>query len=165
MDSIEQVVNFLRKYKLRLSTAESCTAGLIAAMVADVPGSGAVLDCGFVVYSVQAKQRCLGVSAETIERFGLTSEEVAREMALGMLLRSDTDIALANTGLANTGLAEADDGRDGLQCIACAIRLQQHEGIVSETLQFSGSRNEVRRATARYALLQLPYYYERLRVI
>lgn len=170
MDSIEQVVNFLRKYKLRLSTAESCTAGLIAAMVADVPGSGAVLDCGFVVYSVQAKQRCLGVSAETIERFGLTSEEVAREMALGMLLRSDTDIALANTGLANTalantGLAEADDGRDGLQCIACAIRLQQHEGIVSETLQFSGSRNEVRRTTARYALLQLPYYYERLRVI
>ena len=60
-------------------------------------------------------------------------------------------------------VAEADDERDGLQCIACAIRLQQHEGIVSETLQFSGSRNEVRRATARYALLQLPYYYERLR--
>ncbi|MGP0173551.1 CinA family protein [Pseudomonas sp. NCHU5208] len=158
MDSVEQVVNFLRKYKLRLSTAESCTAGLMASLVADVPGSGEVLDCGFVVYSVQAKQRCLGVAAGTIERYGLTSEEVAREMALGMLQRSDAHIALANTGL-----AEADDERDGLQCIACAMRLQQHQGIVSETLQFSGSRNEVREATARYALLQLPYYYERLR--
>lgn len=84
MQSIEQVVNVLGKHGLRLCTAESCTAGLIAALVADIPGSGAVLDCGFVTYSEQAKQRCLGVDPQTIERFGLTSEEVAREMALGL---------------------------------------------------------------------------------
>ncbi len=160
MDSVEQIVNFLNKYKLRLSTAESCTAGLIASLVADIPGSGQVLDCGFIVYSPEAKQQCLGVSAETIERFGLTSEEVAQEMALGALTRSGADIALANTGL-----AEADDEMDGVQCIACAIRLDQHQGIVSETVQFSGDRNEVRRAAANYALLQLPYYYERLRAV
>ncbi|ARS48975.1 MULTISPECIES: CinA family protein [Pseudomonadaceae] len=160
MDSVEQIVNFLNKYKLRLSTAESCTAGLIASLVADIPGSGQVLDCGFIVYSPEAKQQCLGVSAETIERFGLTSEEVAQEMALGALTRSGADIALANTGL-----AEADDEMDGVQCIACAIRLDQHQGIVSETVQFSGDRNEVRRAAASYALLQLPYYYERLRAV
>lgn len=160
MDSVEQIVNFLNKYKLRLSTAESCTAGLIASLVADIPGSGQVLDCGFIVYSPEAKQQCLGVSAETIERFGLTSEEVAQEMALGALTRSGADIALANTGL-----AEADDEMDGVQCIACAIRLDEHQGIVSETVQFSGDRNEVRRAAASYALLQLPYYYERLRAV
>lgn len=160
MDSVEQIVNFLNKYKLRLSTAESCTAGLIASLVADIPGSGQVLDCGFIVYSPEAKQQCLGVSTETIERFGLTSEEVAQEMALGALTRSGADIALANTGL-----AEADDEMDGVQCIACAIRLDQHQGIVSETVQFSGDRNEVRRAAASYALLQLPYYYERLRAV
>ncbi|KJU80233.1 ompetence-damaged protein [Ectopseudomonas oleovorans] len=158
MQNVEQVVNFLSKYKLRLATAESCTAGLISSLVADVPGSGKVLDCAFVTYSPQAKQRCLGVSADTIERFGLTSEEVAREMALGALLRSDADIVLANTGL-----AEAEGEMDGVQCIACAIRLEQHQGIVSETVKFSGGRNQVREQAARYALMQLPYYYERLR--
>ncbi|MFI8736429.1 CinA family protein [Ectopseudomonas toyotomiensis] len=158
MQNVEQVVNFLSKYKLRLATAESCTAGLISSLVADVPGSGKVLDCAFVTYSPQAKQRCLGVSADTIERFGLTSEEVAREMALGALLRSDADIALANTGL-----AQAEGEMDGVQCIACAIRLKQRQGIVSETVKFSGGRNQVREETARYALMQLPYYYERLR--
>lgn len=158
MQSVEQVVNFLRKYQLTLCTAESCTAGLIASSVADIPGSGAVLDCGFLVYSPEAKNRLLGVSFETIERFGLTSEEVAREMAVGALKASRADIALANTGL-----AEADDDMDGVQCFACAIRLQDHQGVVSETLQFEGERNQVRQAAARYALLQLPYYYERLR--
>jgi len=131
---------------------------LISSLVADVPGSGKVLDCAFVTYSPQAKQRCLGVSADTIERFGLTSEEVAREMALGALQRSDADIVLANTGL-----AEAEGEMDGVQCIACAIRLEQHQGIVSETVKFSGGRNQVREQAARYALMQLPYYYERLR--
>lgn len=158
MQSIEQVVNVLGKHGLRLCTAESCTAGLIAALVADIPGSGAVLDCGFVTYSEQAKQRCLGVDPQTIERFGLTSEEVAREMALGALKCSDADIALANTGL-----AEADGEMDGVQCIACAMRLDGHESAVSETVRFMGERNQVRLDAARYALLQLPYYYERLR--
>ncbi|AVO55590.1 CinA family protein [Ectopseudomonas mendocina] len=158
MNSVEQVVNFLIKYKLRLCTAESCTAGLISSLVAEVSGSGKVLECGFVTYSPEAKQHCLGVSPLTIEHFGLTSEEVAQEMALGALKRSGADIALANTGL-----AEASGDMDGVQCIACAIGLDQHQGIVSETVQFNGERNQVRRDTARYALLQLPYYYERLR--
>lgn len=158
MQSVEQVVNFLTKYHLTLATAESCTAGLIASLVAEIPGSGAVLDSGFLVYSPEAKHRSLGVSFQTIDRFGLSSEEVAREMAVGALKMSQADIALANTGL-----AEADGPMDGLQCFACAIRLQDHEGVISETMQFDGERNEVRLAAARYALLQLPYYYERLR--
>lgn len=158
MQSIEQVVHFLSKYQLKLCTAESCTAGLIASLVAEIPGSGAVLDCGFLVYSPQAKNRFLGVNFQTIERYGLTSEEVAREMAVGALQMSRADIALANTGL-----AEADGDMDGVQCFACAIRLPEHHGVVSETMQFPGERNEVRRAAAHYALLQLPYYYERLR--
>jgi nicotinamide-nucleotide amidase len=158
MQRVEQVVNFLSKYNLTLSTAESCTAGLIASLVAEIPGSGSVLDCGFLVYSAQAKNCCLGVSFQTIERYGLTSEEVAREMAIGALQVSSADIALANTGL-----AEADGEMSGVQCFACAIRLDGHQGVVSETLQFAGQRNEVRYAAARYALSRLPYYYERLR--
>jgi nicotinamide-nucleotide amidase len=160
MQSVEQVVNFLEKYRLTLSTAESCTGGLMASLMAEIPGSGAVLDSGFVVYSPEAKQMCLGVNALTIDHFGLTSEEVAREMAMGALKMSRADIALANTGL-----AEADGPMDGVQCFACAMRINDHEGVVSETLKFEGERNDVRYAAARYALLQLPYYYERLRVM
>lgn len=158
MREIEQVVNFLEKYRLTLVTAESCTAGLMASLVAEVSGGGAVLDSGYVVYSPRAKQACLGVHEQTIERYGLTSEEVTREMAVGALQASQADIALANTGL-----AEADGGMDGVQCFACAMRINEHQGVVSETLRFSGERNEVRQAAARHALLQLPYYYERLR--
>src|SRR5690606_4302886 len=139
MRSVEQVVNFLEKYHLTLSTAESCTGGLMASLMAEVPGSGAVLDSGCVVYSPEAKQLCLGVSPLTIERYGLTSEEVAREMAVGALKLGRADVALANTGL-----AEAGGPMDGVQCFACAMRVNDHEGVVSETLKFEGERNEVR---------------------
>lgn len=158
MHSIEQVVDFLDKYNLVLTTAESATAGLIASVIAEVPGCGGVLDSGFVAYSVGAKQNQLGVRAETIESFGLTSEEVAREMAQGALRRGTANIALANTGLAS-----ADDEMDGVMCFACAMNLEGHTGVVSETLKFEGGRNEVRAAAARHVLLQIPYYYERLR--
>lgn len=160
MESVEQVVSFLEKYQLSLTTAESCTAGLMASMVAEVMGAGAVLESGFVVYSPQAKHACLGVSLQTMDTYGLTSEEVAREMAVGALKISRADIVLANTGL-----AEADDGMCGVQCFACAMSVNGHEGVVSETVKFEGGRNEVRAAAAHYALLQLPYYYERLRLV
>jgi PncC family amidohydrolase len=83
---------------LTLVTAESCTAGLMTSILADVPGCGQVLDAGYVVYSPEAKQRCLGVSPDTMERFGLTSEEVAREMALGALEAAKVRLARALAG-------------------------------------------------------------------
>ncbi|HSC82383.1 MAG TPA: CinA family protein [Pseudomonas sp.] len=158
MREIAEVVSFLEKYNLTLATAESSTAGLMAALLADIRGCGSVLACGFVVYSPKAKQDCLGVKPQTIEQYGLTSEEVTREMAVGALRASHADIALAITGL-----AEAEGELDGVHCFACAMRLQDHEGVISETLRFDGERNEVRQAAARYALLNLPYYYESLR--
>lgn len=157
MLDIEEVVSFLEERRLRLATAESCTAGLMASLLAEVSGSGAVLHCGFVVYSPEAKIRCLGVRPETIERFGLTSEEVTREMAIGALHASGVDIAVANTGL-----AEAEGSMDGVQCFACAMRLRHRDAVLSETLHFEGARNEVRQAAARHALVHLPHYYEHL---
>ncbi|WP_437882954.1 CinA family protein [Pseudomonas sp. LRF_L74] len=161
MQSVEQVVSFLEKYQLSLTTAESCTAGLMASMIADVPGGGSVLESGFVVYSASAKNTLLGVSFETMRKHGLSSEEVAREMAVGALKLSQAKIVLANTGLADS----EDDARDGLMCFACSMSVNGHEGVVSETIEFEGRRNEVRAAAARYALLRLPYYYERLRIV
>lgn len=157
MQSIENVVSFLEQYKLLLTTAESCTAGLIASLLADVPGCGAVLEGGYIVYSAQAKQNCLNVNPETIKTYGLTSEEVAREMALGALICSR-----ANITVAVTGTAESDDHLNGVICFAYAMRIDEQPQVISETLRFEGERNEVRKAAALHAILALPYFHTRL---
>lgn len=85
---------------LRVATAESCTGGLIAAVLTEVPGSSAVVERGFVTYSDAAKTEMLGVPAGLIERAGAVSAEVARAMAEGALARSQADIVVAVTGIA-----------------------------------------------------------------
>lgn len=157
MVRIEDVVGFLINRQISVATAESCTAGLMAAMIADVSGVGPAFERGYVVYLPQAKNDMLDVSFETIDEYGLCSEEVAREMALGALRHSNSSMALSNTGA-----AEADNELDGVVCFGCAATINGREKIISETLRFEGSRNEVRKAAARYGLLQLPRYYAQL---
>lgn len=158
MQNLQQVVDFLKHNELVLATAESCTAGLIASLVAEVPGSGAVMECGYVVYAISAKREMLGVSLQTIDSYGLTSEPVAREMALGALQRCGAGITLANTGL-----AEAQGEMDGVICFACAMLLDGQPRVLSETRKFDGRRNEVRAKAARHALLSLERYVDELR--
>ena len=83
-----------------IATAESCTGGMIAAAITDVPGSSAVLDRGFVTYSNEAKTEMIGVSPSIIAARGAVSAGVARAMAHGALTRSNADIAVAVTGIA-----------------------------------------------------------------
>lgn len=86
-----------------LATAESCTGGLIAATLTEIPGSSDVVDRGFVTYSNAAKTDLLGVPAPLIEEVGAVSEEVARAMAKGALARSNADVTIAVTGVAGPG--------------------------------------------------------------
>lgn len=107
---------------LTLVTAESCTAGLISATLADVPGAGGLLDCAFVVYSVQAKRRCLDVPQSTLSAHNLTSEAVARDMALGAARKSPANVAVANTGVTD----DTDDRiPSGTQCYARVFKTGQ----------------------------------------
>lgn len=158
MNDIERVARFMAEHKLVLATAESCTAGLIAATLAEIPGAGGLLDCAFVVYSPRAKQQCLGVSAATLARHNLTSEAVAREMVLGASRNSGANVAIANTGV-------ADDSADvpaGTQCYAWLFKAGSADGrpaLFTETCRFTGSRNSIRRASAHYALTRLMHYY------
>ena len=150
-----QVAGYLEAHHLLLVTAESCTAGLIASRLADVPGAGAVLESAFVVYSPQAKQKHVGVKPATIEAHGLTSEAVALEMARGALARSDANVAIANTGVADM---QADDPElePGTQCFAWGFRTGPlTEQAFTETRVFHGERNEVREAAAEHALGEL----------
>src|SRR5687767_15276252 len=85
---------------LMLATAESCTGGLIAGALTEIPGASEVVDRGFVVYANNAKTKLLNVRASVIMRFGAVSEEVARAMAEGALKNSMADIAVSCTGIA-----------------------------------------------------------------
>ena len=93
----------LRLRELRIATAESCTGGLIAAVLTEVPGSSEVFERGFVTYSNTAKMEDLGVSAELIQRLGAVSREVAEAMAIGTLERSKATVSVAVTGVAGPG--------------------------------------------------------------
>lgn len=158
MKDLAELIDFLTDKQLKLATAESCTCGLMASLLGDIPGCGQVLDSGLVVYSPEAKQRLLQVRPETIEKFGLTSEEVASEMALGALQASVADIAVANTGVADD--SAEDEG--GTQCYAYALKDGERRVWVSETVQFEGGRVEIRKQAARYGLAQLPERYRQL---
>lgn len=101
--SAHQLIECCRNRQLRLATAESCTGGLISAILTSVPGSSDVFECGFVTYSNAAKTRMISVPAELISRHGAVSAEVALAMAQGAVRHSGCDLAVAVTGVAGPG--------------------------------------------------------------
>lgn len=158
-EDLEATVAYLHDHKLYLATAESCTAGLIAAALGSVPGGGKVMESGYVVYSPTAKHRLLRVSAETIDRFGLTSEEVSREMARGALHDSEANVAVATTGVA--GPEPMDDIPPGTVCFAWAFGIKGKTIVFSRTERFSGDRQAVIRQAACHALAALKDFHQR----
>lgn len=156
---LEEVLAFLRRHQLTLVTAESCTGGLAAAELAALPHSGSVLLGGFVCYAPEIKRACLGVNPETMRRYGLTSEEVAAEMARGALGRGGARIAVANTGLAQAPARRPPPVAPGTVCFAWAM--QSADGLIvsTETRIFPGDRNAVRQAAAYHCLLAIPAWY------
>jgi len=108
-DLKEVVVHELTDKNLTLTSAESATGGMFAASITDVSGASSVLKQSYVVYSNEAKESVLGVSAETIEKYSVVSAEVAMEMARGALAKSGADISVSVTGYAGP---EADPGRE-----------------------------------------------------
>jgi nicotinamide-nucleotide amidase len=94
------LLTHLEARKLKIATAESCTGGLVTAVLTEIPGSSAMVDRGFVTYSNASKRQMLGVSARTLTKFGAVSRETALAMAKGALKHSDADITVAITGIA-----------------------------------------------------------------
>lgn len=103
---IKALLDLAKAKSATIATAESCTGGMIAAALTDIPGSSAVVDRGFVTYSNAAKMQMLGVLPETLETYGAVSEEVAREMAEGALRHASTTLAVSVTGIAGPGGSE-----------------------------------------------------------
>lgn len=148
--SVARIVEELMEQGETVATAESCTGGLVASMIVDVPGASSVFEEGFITYANSAKEELLGVSKETLDALGAVSEEVARQMASGVRTR-----AHATYGLSTTGIAGPDGGTVdkpvGLVYIACATKDQ----VVARRCKFNGSRSEVRKSAAKAVLALL----------
>ena len=130
-----------------VSTTESCTEGMIAVALTDLPSSSVAFERGFVTYSNEAKCDMLGVSKATIDKFGAVSEQVASEMARGALENSKADIALSVTGIAGPGGSEHKP--EGRVCFGIATP----QGTRTETVEFGAlGRENVRDAAAEYGL-------------
>lgn len=130
-----------------IATAESCTGGLIAATLTEVPGSSDVVDRGFVTYSNAAKIDMLGIRPATLKAFGAVSEKIAAEMAAGALARSRAAVAIAVTGIAGPGGSEFKP--EGRVCFGLA----DAGGVRTETVDFGPlGRRAVREATVNHAL-------------
>ena len=113
-----QVLDAARAKGVMIATAESCTGGLIAGALTEVPGSSDVVDRGFVTYSNAAKIDMLGVTRATLNDFGAVSEQVAGEMAAGALAASNADLAVSVTGIAGPG--GSDHKPEGRVCFGLA---------------------------------------------
>lgn len=133
--------------RLTVSTAESCTGGMVAASLVDYPGISECLYEAHVTYANEAKVKYCGVKPETLAAFGAVSEQTAFEMASGLRERSGADIAVATTGIAGPG-GGTKEKPVGLVYVACADR----HGVTVERLQLGGGRARVRRLATLKAL-------------
>jgi len=100
IESAEELLQICKERQLTITTAESCTGGLLAAVLTEVPGSSKVFERGIVTYSNEAKQQMLGVTPATIDVYGAVSTECAEEMAKGALAHASVDLAVSITGIA-----------------------------------------------------------------
>jgi nicotinamide-nucleotide amidase len=141
----------LLRRKLRAVTAESCTGGMVAKLLTDVPGSSRWFDCGYVTYSNVAKQRDLSVDPEALREFGAVSELTVTQMAMGALARSGAHRAVAISGVAGPdgGTVEHPVGD---VWFALAMRTATTTETRALNRRFQGDRDAVRRQSAAMAL-------------
>ncbi|MBY5772350.1 nicotinamide-nucleotide amidohydrolase family protein [Rhizobium leguminosarum bv. viciae] len=149
VSTAETIIRDFTAAGLMVSTAESCTGGLIAGALTEISGSSAVVDRGFVTYTNSAKMEMLGVQAETLSRFGAVSEETARQMVHGALFRSRAEIAVAVTGIAGPGGGSAEKP---VGLVHLAAKSRAGTLIHRKMLYGDIGRSEVRLATIRTAL-------------
>lgn len=142
----KKIVELLKKLNMNMSTAESCTGGMLASKLIDVPGVSDVFYEGVVSYSNEAKINRLGVRKEILDKYGAVSEEVAKEMVMGLT----TDVALSTTGIAGP-----DGGSEEKPVGLVYMGIRIKDKIYVEKRVFRGDRNKVRERTVSHTLFTL----------
>ena len=147
------VVELLSKNGLSITAAESCTGGLVCGKIVNVAGASEVFRGGYITYSNKQKRNVIGVKKSTLEKYGAVSEQVAAEMAKGVLEVSKADVAISTTGIAGPG-GGTPEKPVGLVYIGCAVKNK----VYVEKFNFSGSRNKVRESSVVAALSMVRKY-------
>ncbi len=142
------VVDLLTANRLTVTTAESCTGGLLAARIINVPGVSEVYKSGYITYSNKSKRKILGVKQSLLNKKGAVSEEVVREMAKGAAAISKAEVAVATTGIAGPG-GGTEEKPVGLVFIACSVCGK----ITVNKYYFNGNRDKIRKSTVSSALI------------
>lgn len=151
----EKIVKKLLEKEYTVTTAESCTGGLLAGRILNVSGASGVYNEGHITYSNEAKERLLGVSHATLEQYGAVSEQTAKEMAEGVAKAAKADVGLSTTGIAGPG-GGTPEKPVGLIYVGCYIA---GETFVLEC-RFQGNREENRNAAVEAVL---EFLWEKLR--
>ena len=146
----ENLVRILFERALRITTAESCTGGMLSARLINVPGVSDAYKAGMVTYSNKAKRRLLGVKKSTLDKYGAVSARTAEEMAKGAAIVTKADVAVAITGLAGPD-GGSKEKPVGLVYIACNIKGK----ITVQEFHFKGNRAKIREATTSAALMMM----------
>lgn len=148
---VSQLASALLKKQWHLSTAESCTGGLVAAAITELAGSSDWFERGYVTYSNSAKSEDTHVSPELIAQHGAVSDQVARAMAVGAKQSSHAEVTLSITGIAGPtgGSAQKPVGT------VCFAWILANDAIYSETKLFNGNRQEVRQQACEFSLKRL----------
>lgn len=143
----KEIIEKLIEKGITVATAESCTGGMIASAITDVPGASAIFGYGMVTYSNEAKQKILGVKEETLSSYGAVSKETAYEMATGLKEVSHADCAVSVTGIAGPG-----GGSPGKPVGLVYMGLARGEKVYVKKNLFQGSRETIRKQTVATAL-------------
>lgn len=143
----EAVVSLLSKNGLTLTTAESCTGGLVSATIVNVAGASEVFRGGYITYTNKLKRNLIGVKKSTLEKYGAVSEETVYEMAIGAREDAKADVAVAISGIAGPG-GGSPEKPVGLVYIAVAVGKK----VTVNKYQFNGNRNKVRESSVSAAL-------------
>lgn len=144
----EKLVQTLAEMGLSISTAESCTGGMVASTIVGVAGASEVYNEGFITYSNEAKAKYLNVSEDTLNDCGAVSEDVVRQMALGCRKAAGSDVAIATSGVAGPGGGSVEKPV-GLVYIACAYK----DIVAVKQYKFEGDRTQIREQASREAIL------------
>jgi len=153
----QELVYLLKEKNMTISTAESCTGGLIAKRITDIAGSSAVYKGSIIAYSNEVKEKFLNVSAETLSCYGAVSENTAAEMVSGLQSNFKTDIAVSTTGIAGP-----DGGTEnkpvGTVCFGFII----NDYCYTSTRVIKGNRERIRTFSSLYAINFLREYLKNL---
>jgi len=152
LDLSYKLVRLAIKNNIKISTAESCSGGLVSALITCVSGSSEVFDCGFITYSNDAKNKMIGVNQSLLKEFGAVSKEVADKMAQGVIKNSNANLSISITGVAGPN---SDNSNKKVGLVFISSFNKNTNKLISKKFEFDGNRDQIRNLSVKKAILIL----------